>query len=185
MSSHKGFATAFFAAFAVFALALLVSTVLVSDSGFENYQLESRIARERFEDARDLANWTQEDAIVDAAFAHACNSADFCVDYSNRVSSYWSESRGVLNDSVVNVSFAGVPSCSRNQVTPQLLTFSVGFADRLFVSSKNTAKNASFSFAKTGSVAATPGGQNVVVTIDGTGTSFSYDCPPGGGDDDE
>ena len=177
MTSYKGFATAFFAAFAVFALAMLVSTVLVSDSGFENYQLESRIAGERFEDARDLANATQEDAIVDAAFAHACNSADFCVDYLSRVSPYWSESRGGLNDSVANASFAGVPSCSRNQVTPQLLTFSVGFADRLSAISKNTEKNASFAFAKTGSVVGTPGGQNVVVTVTETGTSFSYDCP--------
>ncbi len=179
MTSHKGFATAFFAAFAVFALALLVSTVLVSDSGFENYQLESRIAGERFEDARDLANATQEDAIVDAAFAHACNAADFCVDYSNRVASYWSEVKGVLNDSVANASFAGVPSCSRVQVTPQLLTFAVGFEDRLSVTSKNTGKNASFAFAKTGSVTATQilGVTSVVVSVAETGTSFSYDCP--------
>ncbi|MEM4254735.1 MAG: hypothetical protein QXR53_00200 [Candidatus Norongarragalinales archaeon] len=182
MTLKKSFATAFFAAMVVFALAFLASVLLVQDSGFQNAQLESRIAGARFEDARDLVNWTQEDAIFDAAYAFACNSQVFCDTYPTLVNSYWSNVRGELNDSIVNVSFSGtVASCGWFQVLPDTFSFNVGFTGVMEVTSKNTFKNASFAFAKTGTVQTRSSPRGATARVFETGTTFSYDCPAGFG----
>lgn len=173
MVSKKSFATAFFAAMTVFALVFLASVLFVQNSGFQNTVLESRLAAERFEDARDVVSWTQEDAIVDAAFAFACNAQDFCTNYASILPSYWNNVKGELNDSIVNVSFAGVPSCSSSVNGPRL-TFNVGLTGVMEVASKNTFKNTSFSFAKSGSVVTR---QKVQVLVVETRTAFSYKCP--------
>jgi len=179
----KGFATAFFAAMVVFALAFLASVLFVQNSGFQNAQLESRLAGERFEDARDLVNWTQEDAIFDAAYAFACNDQVFCDTYPVLVNSYWNNVRGELNDSIVNASFSGTPvaSCNWEFVAADTFSFTVTFSGTVVAYSNRTFKNASFSFAKSGTtqiITIPVRGARVKVTE--TGSEFSYDCPRGG-----
>jgi len=173
---RKGFATAVFSALVVLALAFVVSALLVRNSGFENAQLQARLVFERFEDAWDFANLTQEDAIVDAAFSLACDSADFCSAYSTKASSYWNNAAGVLNDSVAIVSFSPEFSCSGTN-NP----FNAVASGVLNASSKNVFKVGRVVIQKTVSVEKTvnqvSGKTSVVVGVSETGTRFSYDCP--------
>ena len=122
----KGFAAAIFAAMVVAAFAFITSAIMTQNSGFQNNQLQARLAAERFEDAMDFANATQEDAIVDSAYAvYGCTptSNDFCTEYESLLLDDYIHAMEALNDSVVTASFSVVST------TCVLTSFQLGRAE--------------------------------------------------------
>ncbi|HIH20570.1 TPA: hypothetical protein HA244_04855 [Candidatus Micrarchaeota archaeon] len=116
---RKGFATAIFVALAVLALAFFATALFTKNTGFQNAQLEADITSERFEDARDFLNETQEDAIVDAAYAvYGCtpSAPDFCADYQAKFSipggTYYATSAGKFPDVSITPDPQNPASCT-------------------------------------------------------------------------
>lgn len=178
---RKSFISSIFASLAVFALALLMSVILVSNSGFENVQLQSRLVSERVYDAQAFINATQEDALFDQAYQLGCNDVQaYCSGVSARFNSYFNNVKPVLNDSTVTVSLdAQTPTCVFDSENEPEYTFSVNHGFFAVVNSSTSLKTQEMVFSKNGAITVTGGqnGKHVVVSVTETGNHFEYDCP--------
>ena len=179
----KGFATAIFAAMVVAALAFLASALMTQNSGYQNNQLQARLVAERFEDARDFLNETQEDAIADAAFdAFGCTqtAGGFCTDYTARLTTYL-QAASILNDSIVSLSISNIMfSCNGPPSAPAgTFNYNIVTSALANVFTAGASKTQQLDFGKSVVITRTidPVTSKVAFSVQTPGHYFSHQCP--------